>query len=250
MNKLDELLLITGTEVPFSAARATIHQPRMNEIAYIGEENFHNGSYFLLFDKNKLIEQGKNDSDNQSNFNIFMSVMNSREKAKYKINALILLKLLFPSAEISLQKDKILLQFKEYTSSINELNFEEFQSLISQIFCIGDATLNKEDGVSTYDPADDLAKKIADKIAKGKNRNKKLETNQSMKINIYSKMISILSVGLKKDINSFNNYTVYQLRDEFHRFKLKNNFDIYVKAKLAGAENIEEVENWMEDIHS
>ena len=45
------------------------------------------------------------------------------------------------------------------------------------------------------------------------------------------------------------NYTVYQLYDEFQRFELKQNFDIYLQAKMAGAKDMEEVDNWMKEIH-
>ena len=44
-------------------------------------------------------------------------------------------------------------------------------------------------------------------------------------------------------------YTVYQLKDEFERFQKKQNFDFNMKARLAGATDLEEVDNWMEDIH-
>ena len=37
---------------------------------------------------------------------------------------------------------------------------------------------------------------------------------------------------------------------EFTRFQKKQSFDAYVQAKIAGAKDLEEVENWMEDIHS
>jgi ribosomal protein L36 len=33
------------------------------------------------------------------------------------------------------------------------------------------------------------------------------------------------------------------------RFKAKQSFDIYLKAKMAGAQDLEEVEDWMNDIH-
>ena len=49
--------------------------------------------------------------------------------------------------------------------------------------------------------------------------------------------------------NELSNYTVYQIRDEFQRFIMKENYDIYIDAKLAGAQDLEEVENWMDDIH-
>ncbi len=45
-------------------------------------------------------------------------------------------------------------------------------------------------------------------------------------------------------------YTVYQLFDEFERFRMKQDFDVYIQAKMAGAKDLEEVKNWMEDIHS
>ena len=69
------------------------------------------------------------------------------------------------------------------------------------------------------------------------------------KVSIYSRYVSILAVGLQKDINSLVDYTVYQLKDEFKRFQLKQDFDIYLRAKLAGAKDLDEVDNWMDDIH-
>jgi len=69
-------------------------------------------------------------------------------------------------------------------------------------------------------------------------------------VSILSQYISILSVGEKKDMNELLQYTVYQLFDEFRRFKLKEEYDLYVKAKMAGAKDLEEIENWMSDIHS
>ena len=49
---VDELLLITGNDIPFAPAEITIHQPTIQEIAYIGEDAFLNGANFLNFSKN------------------------------------------------------------------------------------------------------------------------------------------------------------------------------------------------------
>jgi hypothetical protein len=51
-------------------------------------------------------------------------------------------------------------------------------------------------------------------------------------------------------MNELLQYTVYQLFDEFRRFKMKEEYDIYVQAKMAGAKDLDEIENWMSDIHS
>lgn len=247
MEKLDELLLISGSDIPFPEARLTIHQPRIKELSMIGEENFLIGSHFLCFDKNKLLEQDRINSGNQSNFDIFMSVINSKEKARHKICALMILAMLFPNAKILLQKDRILFQEEEQTTEINRVNFEKFQSLIAQIFCLYESL---GDNKEQYNPADALAAKIAEKIAKSKAKKQALAGSNDEKINIYSRFISVLTVGLQKDMNSYMGYTIYQLRDEYKRFILKQNFDAYVKARLAGAQDLEEVDDWMKDIHS
>ena len=244
MEQLDELLLLSGNDIPFRMGRCSVHQPRLNEIAYIGEEAFHIGSRFLLFDKNNLQMQDKSGLDNQSNFNIFMSVMNSAEGARHKTDAMLVLTLMFPKAKVKIDKDKILLQQENIESSVNEYNFDEFQDIIRQMFCLN--SMGGESG--QYNPADALANKIAEKFKKRQQRLAGMKENQ--KVNIFSRYASILAVGLQKDMNEIMQYTVYQIMDEFERFKLKQDFDVYVQAKMAGAKDMEEVKNWMEDIHS
>jgi predicted alpha/beta-fold hydrolase len=53
-----------------------------------------------------------------------------------------------------------------------------------------------------------------------------------------------------KDKNELMQYTVYQITDEMERFRMKQEFDMYVQAKMAGAKDMEEVKNWMDNIHS
>lgn len=238
--KIDELVLLSGNDIPFPQAQLIIHVPTLKEIGYIGEENFHMGCHFIIFDKNNLSQEDKNNLENLSNFDIFMSVMSSREKTVHKTNALSVLSLLFPNYEIKFEKDKMLLQKENFSSIINEQNYEDFRDILNQIFCLEAG--EKEN----YNPADALAAKIAEKIKKGKEKVAKSK-NESVKMNIYSRYISILGTG--NNLIDYLNYTIYQLRDQFQRFQLKENNDIYIKAKLAGAQNMEEVDNWMEDIH-
>ena len=241
---INELLLLSGNDIPFRMGRCVIHPPRIKDIAYIGEEAFQIGSRFLLFDKNELQIPDKSGLENQDNFHIFMSVMNSSEKAKHKADALLVLTLVFPDAKIKIEKDKILLQLENFESSINEYNFEEFQNIIRQMFC-----LDFIDGEGQYNPADDMAQKIAEKFKKNKQKLAEAK-GEKQEIKLFTRYASILSVGLKKDINDLMKYTVYQLMSEFKRFRLKQDFDIYIQAKMAGAQDLEEVKNWMEDIYS
>ena len=239
--KLDELLLLSGNDVPFPQAQLNIHVPTLKEIGYIGEENFHKGCHFVIFDKNSLSQEDKNNLGDLSNFDIFMSVMNSHEKSIHKTNALSVLSLLFPNYEIKFEKDKMLLQKENFSSIINEQNYEDFKEILVQIFCL------ERDEKENVNPADALAAKIAEKIKKGKEKVAKSKGEGVKKLNIYSRYISILGVG--NNLIDYLNYTIYQLRDQFERFQLKESNDIYIKAKLAGAQSMEEVDNWMEDIH-
>ena len=99
-----------------------------------------------------------------------------------------------------------------------------------------------------FNPSGEMAKKIAEKLQK--RHNKLAEQKPDKKVDILSRYISILTVGERKDMNNLFNYTIYQLFDEFKRFELKTGHDIYVQAKMAGAQDLKEVEDWMKDIHS
>lgn len=243
--KINKLLLETGGDIPFPPARVTIHTPTLKEIALIGERNFFIGCHFLDFNKENLSDKDKLGLEDKSNFDIFMSVMNSQQMAIHKTNALLVLALLFPQQKFKITKNEILLQSENFSSSINEQNYEEFKDILNQMFC-----LHGEESGDDYNPADALAARIAEKIKNGKMKRNKKDAEQEEDFSIYGKYMSILAVGLQKDLNTFSNYTVYQIRDEFQRFIMKENYDIYIQAKLAGAKDLEEVDNWMNDIHS
>ncbi len=247
MEQLSHLLLMSGNDVPFRMGRCSIHPPTLSEISYIGEEAFQIGSRFLLFNKEESLEEkDKNDLSQQSNFNIFMSVMNSAEVAKHKTDALLVLTLIFPNFNVKINKDKILLQSADgFETSVNEYNFEQFQDIIRQILCLD----GMGGGEGQYKPADALARKIAEKLQKSKSKIAEKKGEQTQ-IDIYERYVSILSVGLMKDKNELMQYTVYQITDEMERFRMKQEFDMYVQAKMAGAKDMEEVKNWMDKIHS
>ena len=245
---IDELTLELGIDVPFVEAGITIHQPRLKEIAYITEHRFWLGCQLLKFDKENLTEQDKNSLSNWSNFNILMSMIQEKnmESQQAKLNVMSILTLLFPYYTINLGTKAIQLQHSQTKeiAEINNNNFEIFKNFVSEMFC-----LNGGDD-KQYNPAGDLAKKIADKFKKARAKRAQLASGgRDQKISILSRYISILTVGQKKDMNSFQDYTVYQLMDEFSRFNLKLQYDAWVKYKIAGAQDLQTPEDWLKDMH-
>ena len=237
----NELLLLSKNDIPFLEAQVNIHQPTISEISLIGEESFFSGCQFLNFSKTMISTKDKVDLEDKSDFEIFMSIMCSSERAEFKNNATMVLTLLFPTSKIKFTNQAILLADGDRMARIDETNFDVFKKILISMFDLEDL------GVSGgYNPVGKRAEKIAEKLQKAKNRKSQ---DGPPKVAILSRYVSILSVGESKDMNDFMQYTVFQLKDEFKRYQMKQSFDMYIQAKMAGAKDLDEVDNWMDDIH-
>ena len=236
---MDNLLLLSGNDIPFPECQTAVHQPTIREIAYIGEETFFTGCEILNFSKNLLAEEDKKDLEDKTNFDILIAILREQNAVMQKNRNCVnmVLALMFPEYKISLCKDCILFEREgdDNKYQINNENFEEFKEIFSIMFQL------KQDESSTFNPSGELASRIAAKLQK---RHQKLaEDKPDKKIDILSRYISILSVAQHKDMNTLLKYTVYQLYDEFKRNELKMGYDIYVKAQMAGAKDLKEVED-------
>ena len=248
----NELLLLSGADIPFIEGTATIHQPSIYEISLIGEEALFTGCELLRFSKDILNSEDKTRLIDYSDFDILMSIINDKSGSMiFNVScAKQVLDLLFPFYTVIYEPNAIVFvdrdnKFSAY-GQINAENFPAFKEIISNIFCLKKAAATQE-----YNVQGELAKQIAEKFKRRQQQLAKLSTNKSpAKVAIFSRYISILAVGEHKDINSFMKYTVYQLFDEFQRFELKIGYDIYLKARMAGAKDLKEPEDWMKDIHT
>ena len=113
------------------------------------------------------------------------------------------------------------------------------------MFCLSKRNKDAPD----YNPLGQRAKVLAEKLKKGREKAAAVKSGQQ-KVAIFSRYISILSVGEKKNMNDLLQLTVYQLFDEFKRYELKEQFDLNMKARLAGARDLEDAENWTKDLHN
>lgn len=244
-----DLLLLSKNDIPLVSAGISIHQPSIKEIAYMGEDSFFMACEAIKISKNMLNIQDNSVLDNITDFDIFMQVMVQPVKDLKKVRSCVnmLFELLFPNYTFSFDVNENAIIFQsiddedtENKRQINSKNFPTFKAIISSMFCL--KTTTKE-----YDPDGEMAKRIVEQLKK---RHQKLAQLQGgKKTSILSRYISILAVGLGKNVNDLMEYSMYQLFDEFERFQLKISYDMYVSAKMAGAKGLEEVDNWMKDIH-
>ena len=237
------LALMCGTDIPVPEIQATIHQPKIKEIALIGEADFFVAVQCLNIDKNYL-RQDKTLLQDTNNFQIFMTIMSEKEARDKKKATQQLLQLLFPNYSILFTPRSIMLQGKDNSSIIDENNFEALQQVLKQIFCVSNAN-NQQSG---FNPANDKAREIAEKLMRG--RQKVAELNGSANASIFSQYLSILTIGVQSmSLQTLMNSTMFQIYDLVERYQLYISWDIDIRSRLAGAKPDEHPDNWMKNIH-
>ena len=176
-----------------------------------------------------------------------MSIMNTKADAvKMSVqSAELVLSLIFPNYELKKMPNLLLLNREEQDGSktqitINNDNYEQFKQILKSIFCLQVAS------GSNYNPANKMAEQIAKKLQERQKMLSK-KSGENKQISILYRYVSILALGNHHTIPQLMEYTVYQLFNEFKRFEKKYSYDVWFQAKLAGAENLEDVDNWLSD---
>lgn len=237
------LALMSGVDIPIPEAQLTIHQPKIKEIALIGESDFFVAVQCLNISKD-MFSQDKIALQNTNNFQIFMTIMNEQETKDKKLATQQLLTILFPNHTIMFTPRSIMMQGEQATVTIDENNFEYLQNMFKQMFCISN-TNNQQAG---FNPANAKAKEIAEKLMRGRQR--VAEQNGLAHASIFSQYVSILTVGISSmSIQDVLNLTMYQLYDLVERYQLYISWDIDIKSRLAGAKPDDRPDNWMKNIH-
>lgn len=237
------LILMCGTDYPVPECQVTIHQPRIKEIALIGEQDFFSGIQCLCLNKSMFV---KDESllANTNNFQIFMTIMQEKEAIDKKIAVQQVCTLLFPKYKLMLTPRSVLLSGEGQTIQIDADNFEFLQEAISNICCLKTGPMDQQ----SFNPANAKAREIAEKLMRGRQRvaAEKGQSNTS----IFSQYLSILTVGLHSmSLQDTMDLTMFQLYDLVERYMLYINWDMDVRCRLAGGKPDSQPDNWMKNIH-
>lgn len=237
------LALMCGTDIPVPECQLVIHQPRIKEIALIGEKDFFAGIQCLCISK-QMFSQDESLLQNTSNFQIFMTVMQEKEAIDKKLAVQQLFTILFPQYKVMITPRSIVFSQESGTIMIDEKNFEFLQNSLSQICCLRSGANNQQ----SYNPSDKKAREIAEKLMKG--RQKIAAEKGEDNISIFSQYLSILTVGLHSmSLQNLMDLTIYQMYDLIERYSLYMNWDIDVRSRLAGGKPDSQPDNWMKNIH-
>lgn len=238
------LALMAGTDIPIPECQLVIHQPRIKEIAYLGETNFLTAAQCLCLYKSMFKNQ-ESLLEDVSNFQIFMMIMQDKESKDKKEDVQNLLSILVPGKKAVFTPRSLLLNSSDGSIIIDENNFEILQKVLREVFCVSS---NAMSGQQEFNPAGEKAREIAEKLMRGRQRvaEQKGEAQASM----FVQYLSILTIGLNSmSLEDCLNLTIFQMYDLVERYTLYMNYDIDIRSRLAGAKPDSKPDNWMKNIH-
>lgn len=237
------LALMTGIDFPIPECQLVIHQPSLKEIAFIGEQDFFSGIQCITLNKS-MFDQGKLGLQDVTNFQIFMTIMKEKESRDKRECVEKVLSLFFPTYKSIITPNSIIFMIGEDTIMVDQDNFEFLQKAFSDICCLKTGPQDQ----SAFNPEGKKAKEIAEKLMRGRQR--VAEQNGTTNASVFSQYISILTIGPHSiSLNDAIGLTMFQLYDLIERYSLYINWDIDIRARMAGAKVDGQPADWMKNIH-
>ena len=239
------LALMCGIDYPIPECQISIYQPKIKDIAFIGELDFFSGIQCLCLNKSMFVKD-ESVLANTSNFQIFMTIMSEKEAADKKFAVEQVLVLLFPDHKVLFTPRSIILNNVQGgpVIMIDEENFGFIQDAISNICCLKTGPMDQQ----SFNPGDAKAREIAEKLMRGRQR--VAEQKGQSNISIFSQYLSMLTIGIgSMSLSDLMELTMYQLYDLAERYMLYINWDMDIRTRLAGGKPDSQPENWMKSIH-
>lgn len=236
------LALMTGIDIPIPECRLILHQPKIIEVAFLGDTDFYTGIQTLCLYKSmfSLDESGLDDLDT---FQIFMMVIKEKEMKDKKQAVKDVLNILFPNYTSIFTPMSLIMKDKEEQVIIDSNNFEVLQNVIRTVCCINSGPMDQQ----AFNPANEKAREIAQKLMRGRERVAAQKKNSIS--SMFVQYLSILSVALNLSIEELKNYTIFQFYDLIERYSLWLNWDIDIRTRLAGGKPDNHPDNWMKSLH-
>jgi len=237
------LALMAGTDIPIPELQLTLHQPKLKEIAYVGETEFFTGVQCLCLHKSMFVKD-KDDLEDVTNFQIFMTVMMDKATIDKKLATMQVLELVFPKYKVLFTPMSLIFTQGEISITVDNTNFNALQETLRLVFCAKDGPMDQQ----AFNPANDKAREIAKKLMRGRQRVAAQKGGKNT--SVFSRYLSILTIGIASmSLLDLVELTMFQLYDLVERYILHMNWDIDVRTRLAGGKPDSQPENWMKDIH-
>lgn len=238
---------MVGADIPVPELQLTIHVPTIKDIAYMGETRFFMAVQYLCLDKEMLV-QDETLLSSLSNFQVLMKVLEQSQDKDKKSAIIMLLKILFPDYIAMITKNSIILTITGGNAPvlIDDSNFEVFQAVLKEVLCVHSIFQGNN---IVYNPGNEAARKIAEKLMKGRRKVAEIKSKGGSE-SVLTRYVSILTIGTNSmSLNDCVNLNLFQLFDLMERYNAFVEWDVDLRARLAGGKPDKQVESWMRDIH-
>lgn len=245
---INKLALMTGVDIPIPQLAASLHQPTIGEISYLGENKYFSALSLLCFNKDMMIASNPKGAfvlKDMNNFQIFMTMIQDKNGKNIKQDVIDLFLLFFPGYTVQFLPRGIFCNNAAASTSftIDENNFNVLQETVMNVSGL---TSRGSGGNAQYNPRGKRAAEIAAKLMKGRAK----ASGQTNNEDVLSRYVSILTVGLNAmSLDKCISLTVYQLYDLIERYGLYTAWDIDIRSRLAGGKPDDKPDDWMKPIH-
>jgi hypothetical protein len=244
------MLLLNLAKIDYQFEGFKIHNPSLAELFEIFETE-DDLIFCLQIASISLKELLKiKGADGISEFQLFQTLLLSDKNIggvtpSQKAKIVKLLLLLFPGYEMEILNDRFIFKKDENIILLSDNNFDLFKQILADMFdfksIMGDTTNVQQ---NAFDPANEQARKIAEKIEQGRKKIGELKADSRQ--SIFENYLSVLSVGFGIPITILaEQLNLYTLIKTYKRFVAKIAWDMDIKCRLAGGTPQDSPENWM-----
>ena len=243
---MDNLLLLSGQSIPLYELNLIINQPKLKDVAAVGEDRFFSGISLFNMKKEDFKESLPEDLyESITNYDCFLMVVNHNKEYQQQVTEV--LSIFFPSYEVAILADGMIFTIEGTNVEISKEQFEMLSKHMYKI-CIPNSVSMKE---QEYKVESSAAARIKEKLEKGKkkaeeiNRRKKGQSGEG-KTSI-SPLVSSLAIATGLSLNEVFEYTIIQFYDQLFRHQHREQYQASLQAIMAGAKEVE-IKSWYEEI--
>ena len=232
----DELQLITGIDIPIEELGITIRQPRLKEIAMIGEQN-----YFIALSIFQLTKEQLEIKDTDvTNWMLFEHSLNQPLEGIKNTRVLLTNFLKLFNDSLVIGPLSLIAHSGENIVNIMPEQFDLFQQIVGEV---GGASILKPKE-EEFNPADKRAAEIAEKMKKAR---KKLAAQQpqAKTEGFIARYVRALAIVTANSLEDIVNMTILQLNDLLQTYMNWESYDITIRSMLAGAKHEGKLQHWM-----
>lgn len=238
MFEIDELQLITGIDLPIAELGLTLHQPRVNEIAILGETQYFLALSIFGMSKEKL----KIQSDEVNNWMVFNESLKQQiDGVKNLRNLMTNFIQLFITHKVMIGPRSLI--FNPIEGEPINVEPEQFDVLQKAINAVGGASLLTP-ASEEFKPKNRRAAEIAEKMKKARKRLAALQP-QAKSQGFLAKYVRAVAVATANSLEEVNNMTLLQLNTIMQTYLAWEAYDLEIKSRLAGAKGDNKLEHWI-----